>query len=70
MEGVPMGKLLRARDVAEMLDVDGSTVRGWIKTGKLRAITLPRGQYRIDPSAVEELLAQIGQSLPAPEVAA
>lgn len=59
-----MGKLLRARDVARLLDVDGSTVRGWIKDGKLPSIKTPGGQYRIDPRAVEELLAQIGQTIP------
>jgi excisionase family DNA binding protein len=61
-----MGKLLKAKDVAELLDVDGSTVRGWIKDGKLPAILTPGGQYRIDPRAVDALMAQIGRSVSPP----
>lgn len=59
-----MGKLLKARDVAAMLDVDGSTVRGWLKDGKLPYIKTPGGQYRIDPRAVEDLLSKIGRTVP------
>lgn len=63
-------KLMRVRDVAQLLDVDGSTVRSWIKLGHLPAIKMPRGQYRIDQRAVDELMAQIGQTVPPPEKAA
>lgn len=70
LRGDRMGKLLRAKQVAEMLDVDGSTVRAWIKDGKLPYIKTPGGQYRIDPRAIEALLAQIGRTVPEAEVAA
>ncbi len=64
-----MAKLLRARDVARLLNVDGGTVRGWIKSGRLPAILLPGGQYRIDPQVIDALLAQLGpQANAAPEV--
>lgn len=62
-----MAKLLRAKDVARLLNVDGGTVRGWIKSGRLPAILLPGGQYRIDSRAIDALLAQLG---PEPPVAA
>lgn len=53
-----MPGLLRARDVARLFNVDGSTVRAWIKSGLLPSIKTPGGQYRIDPDAVESLLTQ------------
>lgn len=65
-----MGKLLKPREVGKLLEVDGSTVRGWVKSGRLPAFITPGGQYRIDPQAVEDLLAKIGRTVPQPEVAA
>jgi excisionase family DNA binding protein len=56
--------------VGKLLEVDGSTVRGWVKSGRLPAFITPGGQYRIDPQAVEDLLAKIGRTVPQPEVAA
>lgn len=41
---------------ARRLDVDGETIRRWIKTGKLAAIQLPSGQYRVASAQVEKIL--------------
>lgn len=56
-----MTELLKAKDVARLLNVDGSTVRSWIKSGRLPSIRTPGGQYRIDPRRIEELMAQLDQ---------
>ncbi len=52
--------LLTVREVAKQLRVDDTTVRRWIKTGILEAITLPhrgtRQAYRIRRSTLKALL--------------
>ena len=52
--------LLTVREVAKRLRVDDTTVRRWIKSGALEAITLPhrgkRQAYRIKQSTLEALL--------------
>jgi excisionase family DNA binding protein len=54
-------ELLTVSEVAKQLRVDDTTVRRWIKTGILEAITLPhRGQrqaYRIRRATLDALLA-------------
>lgn len=58
-------ELLTVREVARRLRVDDTTVRRWIKSGALEAITLPhrgkRQAYRIKSATLENLL---GGSLP------
>ncbi len=53
-------ELLTVREVARRLRVDDTTVRRWIKSGALEAITLPhrgkRQAYRIKRSTLEALL--------------
>lgn len=53
-------ELLTVREVARRLRVDDTTVRRWIKSGALEAITLPhrgkRQAYRIKRSTLEMLL--------------
>jgi len=53
-------ELLTVREVARRLRVDDTTVRRWIKSGVLEAITLPhRGKrelYRIRKSTLDALL--------------
>jgi len=51
-----MAKFLKPKDVAALLEVDGSTVRGWIAKGLLPALLTPGGQYRIDPRDVDALM--------------
>jgi len=54
-------ELLTVREVARRLRVDDTTVRRWIKSGALEAITLPhrgkRQAYRIKRSTLDELLS-------------
>ena len=53
-------ELLTVREVARRLRVDDTTVRRWITSGVLDAITLPhrgkRRQYRIRKSTLDALL--------------
>ena len=53
-------ELLTVREVARRLRVDDTTVRRWIKSGALEAITLPhrgkRQAYRIKKSTLDKLL--------------
>jgi excisionase family DNA binding protein len=52
--------LLTVREIAKRLRVDDTTVRRWIKSGALEAITLPhrgkRQAYRIKRSTLDMLL--------------
>jgi len=53
-------KLFTVREVARRLRVDDTTVRRWIKSGALEAITLPhkgrRQAYRIKQSTLDKLM--------------
>ena len=53
-------ELLTVREVAHRLRVDDTTVRRWIKSGALEAITLPhrgkRQAYRVKKSTLDKLL--------------
>lgn len=53
--------LLTVREVATQLRVDDTTVRRWIKSGALEAITLPhlhkRHAYRIRQDTLNNILA-------------
>ena len=55
-----MSELLTVQEVAQILRVDGTTVRRWIKEGVLAAITLPRTGvrqvFRVRRSTLEPLL--------------
>jgi excisionase family DNA binding protein len=55
-----MEELLTVREVARRLRVDDTTVRRWIKSGALQAITLPhkgkRQAYRVKKSTLDALL--------------
>ena len=59
-------ELLTVREVAHRLRVDDTTVRRWIKSGALEAVTLPhkarRQAYRVKQSTLDTLLK--GQKLP------
>lgn len=59
-------ELLTVREVAHRLRVDDTTVRRWIKSGALEAVTLPhrgkRQAYRIKLSTMNKLLQ--GPQLP------
>jgi excisionase family DNA binding protein len=53
-------ELLTVREVAEMLRVDDTTVRRWVKVGALQAVHLPsRGKrqgYRIRRDTLDRVL--------------
>ncbi len=55
-----LDELLTVREVAKRLRVDDTTVRRWIKSGALEAITLPhrgrRQAYRVKKSTMDQLL--------------
>jgi excisionase family DNA binding protein len=55
-----MEELLTVREVARRLRVDDTTVRRWIKSGSLEAITLPhrgkRQAYRVKETTMDKLL--------------
>jgi excisionase family DNA binding protein len=61
MADEPKEELLTVREVARRLRVDDTTVRRWIKSGSLEAITLPhrgkRQAYRIKQSTLDTLLS-------------
>jgi len=58
--GMAEEELLTVREVAHRLRVDDTTVRRWIKSGALEAITLPhrgkRQAYRVKKSTLDRLL--------------
>ncbi|HLZ59057.1 MAG TPA: helix-turn-helix domain-containing protein [Ktedonosporobacter sp.] len=55
-----MTELLTVHEVAQILRVDDTTVRRWIKNGVLEAVRLPhlnkRESYRIRQETVDKLL--------------
>lgn len=55
-----LDELLTVREVAKLLRVDDTTVRRWIKSGALEAITLPhagkRSAYRVKRNTIDRLL--------------
>lgn len=55
-----LDELLTVREVARRLRVDDTTVRRWIKSGALEAITLPhrgkRQAYRVKRSTMDKLM--------------
>jgi excisionase family DNA binding protein len=60
-----MSELLTVQEVAEILRVDDTTVRRWVKQGALEAVVLPhinaRQAYRIRRSTLDNLLAEQGK---------
>lgn len=57
-----MSELLTVREVANILRVDDTTVRRWIKNGAMEAVTLPhvneRMAYRIRRAALNKVLGE------------
>jgi excisionase family DNA binding protein len=47
---------LTSRDIAAYCQVSKSTVLEWIKSGQLKAFSLPSGHYRIDQKDFREFL--------------
>lgn len=53
-------ELLTVKELSDILRVDGTTARRWIKNGALEAVTLPhagkRQSYRVRRTALENIL--------------
>lgn len=52
-------RLLTTGEVAKVLDVSRHAVLRWIKQGKLKAIELPSGRYKIPENEVEKIWKQL-----------
>jgi excisionase family DNA binding protein len=61
-----MNELLTVSEVAEILRVDDTTVRRWVKIGALEAVVLPhvnkRQAYRIKRETLNKLLEGLPDS--------
>jgi excisionase family DNA binding protein len=53
-------KRIKIKDVANYCMVSKTTVRRWIERGKLRAIRLPSGHYRINQVDYRRFLESCG----------
>jgi excisionase family DNA binding protein len=55
-----MKDLLTTQEVAQILRVDGTTVRRWIRDGLLQAVALPskgnRQVYRVRRASIETMI--------------
>jgi len=47
---------MKVSEVAKILNVSRHTVLNWIRKGKMKAIRLPGGRYRIPESEVRRIL--------------
>ncbi|MGC8849571.1 MAG: helix-turn-helix domain-containing protein [Candidatus Bathyarchaeia archaeon] len=52
-------KLLTTKEVAEVFNVTRHAVAKWIREGRIRAVKLPGGQYRVPESEVERIWRQL-----------
>lgn len=52
-------ELLTPGEVAKMLRVSPDTITRWIRLGRLRAVKLPSGTYRIARRDVENMLREL-----------
>jgi excisionase family DNA binding protein len=53
---LPRKAFFRPAEVAEYLSVSVRTIQRWCKSGKLLAVRLPSGDYRLPRSAIVKLL--------------
>jgi len=53
------GRLLRPKEACSLLGVSYSTLRRWIKEGRIRAVQTIGGKYRIPESEVRRLLSGV-----------
>jgi putative resolvase len=50
------GRLLKIREAAVLLNVSRQSLWKWIKQGKIEAVKLPSGRYRIPESEVVRIM--------------
>ena len=53
-----ISNLLTVEEVATTLKVPETTIRKWLKDGKLKGVKLPNGDWRIPHDAVREMMKQ------------
>jgi len=53
-----MERLLTPKQVAEILGVSFITIKRWIYSGKIKAVKLPTGKWRIPESDVKKILGE------------
>lgn len=53
-----MERMLTPRQVAEVLGVSFITIKRWIYSGKIKAVKLPTGKWRIPESEVKKILSE------------
>jgi excisionase family DNA binding protein len=63
---MPTPKLLRAKEVAEILNITVATVRAWVLHRKISYVKLSGGSIRIPLTEVERLVCE--GTIPAREV--
>ena len=68
-----MNDLLTVSEVADILRVDDTTVRRWVKQGVLEAVVLPhvneRQAYRIKRETLDKLLGESNTPQPSAQLA-
>jgi excisionase family DNA binding protein len=63
---MPTPKLLRAKEVADLLNITTATVRAWVLHRKISYVKLAGGSIRIPSTEVERLVSD--GTIPAREV--
>lgn len=53
-------RFVTPQEAGRLLDVKSRTISRWIKDGKLRAVRLPSGRYKIAQEDVDAILATRG----------
>jgi len=60
MEKLIVKKYYTTGDLCRFCEVDVNTIKRWIRLGKLKAILLPSGHYRITRKSAIEFLNDYG----------
>ena len=60
MTGIPDKFMFRVGEAAKLLSVHNTTIKRWIQEGKLQAIKLPGGHYRIPRGEILRILQAKG----------
>ncbi|MDK8657758.1 helix-turn-helix domain-containing protein [Actinotignum sanguinis] len=54
--------LLTTQEVADFIGASRASVNNWCKTGKITALKLPSGQWRIPETEVDRILAPVAEN--------
>jgi len=58
---IPERAYFSISNIAEILSINHKTIRGWIETGKIRSIKLPKGTIRIEREAIVDFVNRDGR---------